>query len=53
MLQLSPMLQSLVRKLWDRFWSGGTSNRLSAIAAARPEAPRHVKRSQTLKINLE
>jgi len=31
MLQLSPILQSLIRKLWDRFWSGGISNPLSAI----------------------
>jgi hypothetical protein len=31
MPQLSLALQSLIRKLWDRFWSGGISNPLSAI----------------------
>jgi type I restriction enzyme M protein len=31
MLQLNAKLQSLIRSLWDRFWSGGISNPLSAI----------------------
>jgi type I restriction enzyme M protein len=31
MLQLNAKLQSLIAKLWDRFWSGGISNPLSAI----------------------
>jgi type I restriction enzyme M protein len=31
MLQLNAKLQSLIRALWDRFWSGGISNPLSAI----------------------
>jgi type I restriction enzyme M protein len=31
MLQLNPKLKSLIDKLWDRFWSGGISNPLSAI----------------------
>src|ERR1022692_3910630 len=31
MPQLNPKLQSLIRALWDRFWSGGISNPLSAI----------------------
>ena len=28
---LNPKLKSLITKLWDRFWSGGISNPLSAI----------------------
>jgi type I restriction enzyme M protein len=31
MLQLNARLQALIRALWDRFWSGGISNPLSAI----------------------
>jgi type I restriction enzyme M protein len=31
MLQLNAKLKSLIGKLWDRFWSGGISNPLSAI----------------------
>jgi type I restriction enzyme M protein len=31
MLQLNAKLKSLIAKLWDRFWSGGISNPLSAI----------------------
>ncbi|SKB07930.1 type I restriction enzyme M protein [Prosthecobacter debontii] len=31
MLQLNAKLRSLIAKLWDRFWSGGISNPLSAI----------------------
>jgi len=31
MLQLNPKLKALIEKLWDRFWSGGISNPLSAI----------------------
>src|SRR4051812_48055190 len=31
MLQLNPKLKALIAKLWDRFWSGGISNPLSAI----------------------
>lgn len=31
MLALNAKLQSLIRALWDRFWSGGISNPLSAI----------------------
>jgi type I restriction enzyme M protein len=31
MLQLNARLRSLIDKLWDRFWSGGISNPLSAI----------------------
>jgi type I restriction enzyme M protein len=31
MLQLNATLKSLIDKLWDRFWSGGISNPLSAI----------------------
>ena len=31
MLQLNPRLKALIAKLWDRFWSGGISNPLSAI----------------------
>lgn len=31
MLQLNARLKSLIDKLWDRFWSGGISNPLSAI----------------------
>ncbi len=31
MLQNSPKLKSLIAKLWDRFWSGGISNPLTAI----------------------
>lgn len=31
MLQLNAKLKSLIDKLWDRFWSGGISNPLSAI----------------------
>jgi type I restriction enzyme M protein len=31
MLQLNTKLKSLIAKLWDRFWSGGISNPLSAI----------------------
>lgn len=31
MLQLNATLKSLIKKLWDRFWSGGISNPLSAI----------------------
>ncbi|CAD79106.1 N-6 DNA methylase [Rhodopirellula baltica] len=31
MLQLNAALKALIAKLWDRFWSGGISNPLSAI----------------------
>src|SRR6266478_9046843 len=31
MLQLNSTLKGLIDKLWDRFWSGGISNPLSAI----------------------
>src|SRR5687768_13930988 len=31
MLTHNPKLQSLIAKLWDRFWSGGISNPLAAI----------------------
>jgi type I restriction enzyme M protein len=31
MLQLNATLKALIDKLWDRFWSGGISNPLSAI----------------------
>ena len=31
MLQLNAKLKALIEKLWDRFWSGGISNPLSAI----------------------
>ena len=31
MLQLNAKLQALIRALWNRFWSGGISNPLSAI----------------------
>lgn len=31
MLQLNAILKALIDKLWDRFWSGGISNPLSAI----------------------
>ena len=31
MLQLNSKLKALIDKLWDRFWSGGISNPLSAI----------------------
>lgn len=31
MLQLNAKLKALIAKLWDRFWSGGISNPLSAI----------------------
>jgi type I restriction enzyme M protein len=31
MPQLNPTLKALIDKLWDRFWSGGISNPLSAI----------------------
>ena len=31
MLQHNDTLKSLIDKLWDRFWSGGISNPLSAI----------------------
>src|SRR5215469_16947975 len=31
MLQLNPTLKALIDRLWDRFWSGGISNPLSAI----------------------
>src|SRR5580704_5453607 len=31
MLQLNPTLKGFIDKLWDRFWSGGISNPLSAI----------------------
>src|SRR5688572_1218008 len=31
MLQLNATLKSLIDRLWDRFWSGGISNPLSAI----------------------
>src|ERR1035437_4414551 len=31
MLQLNAKLQNLIPALWDRFWSGGISNPLSAI----------------------
>ena len=31
MLQLNAKLKALIDKLWDRFWSGGISNPLSAI----------------------
>ena len=31
MLELNSKLKSLIDKLWDRFWSGGISNPLSAI----------------------
>lgn len=31
MLQLNAKLKTLIAKLWDRFWSGGISNPLSAI----------------------
>ncbi|AMV31704.1 putative type I restriction enzymeP M protein [Pirellula sp. SH-Sr6A] len=31
MLQLNAKLRALIAKLWDRFWSGGISNPLSAI----------------------
>lgn len=31
MLQLNPSLKALIDKLWNRFWSGGISNPLSAI----------------------
>jgi type I restriction enzyme M protein len=31
MPQLNPTLKALIARLWDRFWSGGISNPLSAI----------------------
>lgn len=31
MLQLNATLKALIDKLWNRFWSGGISNPLSAI----------------------
>ena len=31
MLEINATLKSLIDKLWDRFWSGGISNPLSAI----------------------
>ena len=31
MLQLNPKLRSLIQSLWNRFWSGGISNPISAI----------------------
>jgi type I restriction enzyme M protein len=31
MLQNNPELKSLIDKLWDRFWSGGIANPLTAI----------------------
>src|SRR5688500_20171108 len=31
MLQLNQTLRILIAKLWDRFWSGGIANPLSAI----------------------
>lgn len=31
MLQLNARLKALIDKLWNRFWSGGISNPLSAI----------------------
>jgi type I restriction enzyme M protein len=31
MLQLNAKLKDAIRRLWDRFWSGGISNPLSAI----------------------
>ena len=31
MLQLNAKLKALIDKLWDKFWSGGISNPLSAI----------------------
>src|SRR5688572_21693794 len=31
MLELNAKLKGLIDKLWDRFWSGGISNPLSAI----------------------
>jgi type I restriction enzyme M protein len=31
MLQLNAKLKSLIARLWDRFWSGGISNPISAI----------------------
>ena len=31
MLQNNPKLKSLIDKLWNRFWSGGISNPLTAI----------------------
>lgn len=31
MLHLNPTLKSLINKLWDKFWSGGISNPLTAI----------------------
>src|SRR4051812_21275211 len=31
MLQLNEKLKALINRLWDRFWSGGISNPLSAI----------------------
>ncbi|ADB19087.1 N-6 DNA methylase [Pirellula staleyi DSM 6068] len=31
MLQINAKLKALIAKLWDRFWSGGISNPLSAI----------------------
>jgi type I restriction enzyme M protein len=31
MLQLNAKLKALIDKPWDRFWSGGISNPLSAI----------------------
>ena len=31
MLHLNSQLKSLINKLWDKFWSGGISNPLTAI----------------------
>nr|WED70066.1 hypothetical protein PJ912_12555 [Pectobacterium colocasium] len=31
MLQNNPDLQSAIKRLWDKFWSGGISNPLTAI----------------------
>ena len=31
MLQNNPELQSAIKRLWDKFWSGGISNPLTAI----------------------
>ena len=31
MLHLNSQLKSLIDKLWDKFWSGGISNPLTAI----------------------
>jgi type I restriction enzyme M protein len=31
MLHLNPQLKSLINQLWDKFWSGGISNPLTAI----------------------